>query len=235
MKLPWPLATAILAIALPAPALAQAYQCTPPRQIEPPRAPMPDGPVRRAPIASYILAASWSPEYCKFNGRRSRMQCSGQNGAFGFILHGLWPQAVKGPAPQWCSTKLQPSAETIRRNLCMTPAPSLLAREWAKHGSCMAEKPETYFKISGSLWRSLVWPDADWLSRRHGLTAGDLREEFVIANPEWQREQVGIETNSSGWLRGLRLCYSKDFKPRNCSRANFGAADDAPLKIWRGL
>ena len=225
----------MLALAVPTPAMAQAYQCALPSRIEAPRAPVPDGPVRRAPVASYVLAASWSPEYCRFNLRRDEIQCSGRFGRFGFVLHGLWPQAERGPAPQWCPTRAGLSPGTIRRNLCMTPAPSLMAREWAKHGSCMVRTPETYFRIGGILWRSLDWPDADRLSRRRNLTAGDLREAFVIANPAWSPEQVGIETSRSGWLRGLRLCYGKNFMPRNCSRRDWGPPDSASLKIWRGL
>jgi len=228
-------ALALLALTLPAPAVAQAYQCTVPKRIEAPRAPRPDGPVRRTPVGSYILAASWSPEYCKFAKSRSPMQCSRRNGYFGFVLHGLWPQAARGPAPQWCPTRRVPSVRTIRRNLCMTPSPQLMAREWAKHGSCMVRKPETYFKVSSILWRSINWPDADRLSRNKELTAGDLREAFVLANPGWEPEYVGIDANPNGWLRGLRLCYGKDFMPRNCPRWGLGPVNNTPLKIWRGL
>ena len=217
------------------PALAQAYQCSLPGRLDPIRPPRVDGPVRKVPVARYVLAASWSPEYCKSARNGSSMQCSGRNGRFGFVLHGLWPEAAKGPPPQWCSLTPRPRPETIRRNLCMTPVPWLLEHEWAKHGSCMAKKPETYFKVSGILWRSVQWPDADRLSRKRDLTAGDLREAFLAANPAWKREQIGVETNKRGWLRGMRLCYSRRFMPSRCERDDFGAPDSARLKIWRGL
>ena len=227
--------TTLAAALLPAPALAQAYQCTLPQRIERPAEPRPDGPARRLPIAGYILAASWSPDYCKMSGEKGSMQCSGRNGRFGFILHGLWPEAKNGPPPQWCATTPRPSADLIRRNLCMTPAPGLLEHEWAKHGSCMVRKPETYFKVSAILWRSLKWPDADRLSRRKDLTAGDLRRAFVRINPSWKTSQVGILSSRTGWLREVHLCYGRDFMPADCPRRAFGPADSAPLKIWRGL
>jgi len=195
----------------------------------------PDGPVRRVPVGGYTLAASWSPEYCRGARERDSMQCSGRNGRFGFVLHGLWPEARKGPPPQWCATAPHPSPELIRRNLCMTPAPGLIAHEWAKHGSCMAKKPETYLRVAGVLWRSLRWPDADALSRKQGLTAGDLRREFVAANPGWKTDQVGLLASRTGWLRELRLCYGRDFMPAACNRFQAGPPDSAPLKIWRGL
>ncbi len=226
-------ALALLVLAMPLPAHAQAYQCRLPGRIEPLRPPQPDGPVRRTPIAGYNLAVSWSPEYC--HNDKASMQCSGRNGRFGFVLHGLWPEARMGPPPQWCSVTPRPSPELIRRNLCMTPVPRLLEHEWAKHGSCMVATPEAYFRVSGILWHSLRWPDADRLSRQEGLTAGDFRRAFVAANPDWRADQVGIVLSRNGWLKELRLCYGRDFMPTRCDRRSFGPRDGAALKIWRGL
>lgn len=222
-----------LALALPASAMAQAYQCTLPQRIDPPRPVEPDGPTRRVPIAGYTLAASWSPEYCRDD--TTSMQCSGRNGRFGFVLHGLWPEARSGPAPQWCALEPRPSSELIRRNLCMTPVPWLLAHEWAKHGSCITKTPEAYFRTSAILWNSVHWPDADRLSRRRGLTVGDLREAFVVANPEWRREMVGVLLSQNGWLREVHLCYGQGFMPRTCPRGQMGPPDSEELKIWRGM
>lgn len=163
------------------------------------------------------------------------MQCSHRSGRFGFILHGLWPEAARGPAPQWCATVPQPAPDLLRQHLCMTPSPGLLVHEWTKHGSCMTQSPRKYFRVSEILWRSIRWPDADHLSRKKDLTAGDLRDEFVALNKDWPRTAVGIEQSHSGWLRELRLCYGRNFMPTACSPYQFGPADRAPLKIWRGL
>lgn len=228
-------ALALLLALLPSPALAQAYQCSLPERIQPLAPPRIDGPVRRAPVATYTLAASWSPEFCRSAGERGGMQCSGRNGRFGFILHGLWPEAAKGPPPQWCSRTPRPSPQLLRGNLCMTPSARLLEREWAKHGSCMVRTPAAYYRVSGILWRSLQWPDADRLSRQDGLTAGDFRQAFMLANPGWHAGQVGLTLSRNGWLREVRLCYGRDFKPRTCNRHMIGPPDATPLKIWRGL
>ena len=227
--------TLALALAAPAHAIAQAYQCTVPPRIERPPPVQPDGPSRKTPVAAYVLAASWSPEYCKMSGNRDSMQCSRRNGRFGFVLHGLWPEARTGPPPQWCATAPRPSPDLIRRNLCMTPVPWLLEHEWAKHGSCMTKRPETYFRVSAILWRSLRWPDADYLSRKKDLTVGDLRRAFVLANPSWRSSQVAVVLSRNGWLREVHLCYGRDFMPRDCPRGRRGPPDSAGLKIWRGL
>lgn len=91
------------------------------------------------------------------------------------------------------------------------------------------------FRHRGILWRSLRWPDADRLSRQDSLTAGDLRREFVLANPDWKPEQVGLVLGNAGWLREVHLCYGRDFMPAACSRGALGPPDSASLKIWRGL
>ncbi len=111
MRVSFSLVAALTALAgVPAPALAQAYQCSLPGRIDPVRPPRPDGPVRKVAVARYVLAASWSPEFCKSARDKASMQCSGNNGRFGFVLHGLWPEAKSGPDPQWCVDRSAPQA-----------------------------------------------------------------------------------------------------------------------------
>lgn len=225
----------LLALLQPVPARAQAYQCRLPDRVGTIRPVTPDGPARQVAIAGYTLNASWSPEYCKTSNDSVSMQCSGRQGRFGFVLHGVWPEGKAGLWPQWCGGGPEPNMQDLRPYLCMTPSAQLLAHEWAKHGSCMARTPETYFKVSARLWRALRWPDADRLSRQEGLTAGDLRAAFVLENPDWRTDQVGLLTSRNGWLKEVRLCYSRRFMPTRCTSAQYGPSDVTPLKIWRGL
>lgn len=223
------IALAALGLVFPASALAEVPQCRVPPQVSTPALPAPDGPRRVLPITGYTLALSWSPEYCRTRARDSRaaFQCGGKLGRFGFILHGLWPEGRPGMWPQWCpATPL--SAETVRRNLCMTPSPDLLAHEWAKHGACMTTAPDAYFKSGADLLRTMRFPDMNRLSRRPGLTAGDLRAAFRSIPATALR----VKTNPRGWLEEVHICYGKDFLPTACT--DRGAADSAPLKVWRG-
>lgn len=228
----------LVALLLPAPALAQAYQCRAPARIDLPPPPQPDGPRRTSPVNGYTLAISWSPEFCR-GGKAAKdpdnYQCNGRIGRFGFVLHGLWPESGQGKYPQWCSLTPRPTEADLKANLCMTPVPWLLEHEWAKHGSCMATTPAAYFKVAGILWNSLRLPDADRLSRQPGLTAGDLRRAFVARNPDFPLESVAVRTSNGGWLREIQICYGKDFMPRRCEARQFGPKNDVPLKIWRGL
>lgn len=119
--------------------------------------------------------------------------------------------------------------------MCMIPDARLQARQWEKHGSCRFGSAETYFKITRILWSSLRWPDFDRLSRKEGLTAGDIRETFAQANPYWEPEHVGLKLNARGWLQEMRLCYGSDFMPTVCKPHQYGPADAARARIWRGL
>lgn len=229
------LLVAAIAAILPAPLLAQAYQCRMPNISSVPQI-APDAKSRVLPVTGYTLALSWSPEFCKSRegSARHRTQCSGRNGRFGFVVHGLWPES-RGSWPQFCPAPRKLTPSELRRNLCMMPSPRLVARQWIKHGSCMARRPETYFKVTRILWNSLRWPDYDRISRKDGLTAGDIRKAFVDANPGWREDAVGVHLNARGWLEEFRLCYSKRFRPTRCDVQRFGARDGAKAKIWRGL
>ncbi|MBD3731024.1 MAG: ribonuclease T, partial [Sphingomonadales bacterium] len=149
--------------------------------------------------------------------------------------HGLWPEG-RSAAPLWCQTARRPSPATARTSLCMMPSPYLVAHEWAKHGACMTRTPEAYYKVTTILWRSIKLPDMDRLSRKEGLTAGDIRAEFVRLNGTyWRADMVGIEANRRGWVEELHLCYGKDFMPTRCTARQFGLRDAAQVKVWRGL
>ena len=228
---------AALALALPVIASAQAYQCAIPTG----RVAIPaierDGPVRQTRVTGYTLALSWSPEFCRFREESARhaRQCSGRAGRFAFVVHGLWPEGPRGSWPQWCQTRDAPTSQEMARSLCMSPDTRLVARQWAKHGSCMTRDAGTYLRITRILWNSLRWPDFDRLSRRRDLTAGDIRSAFTEANPAWESEHVGLVVNERGWMTEMRLCYGADFMPTACGARRFGPEDGAEVRIWRGI
>lgn len=217
------------------PALAQSYQCRVPQNLVVPDTRQ-DGPTRRVAITGYTFAMSWSPEFCRTrqSSPQHREQCSGRNGRFGMVVHGLWPDGNAG-WPQYCPSARRVSVPEAKRNMCMMPSARLMAEQWRKHGACMARSPESYFKVTRMIWGSLRHPDYDRLSREDGLTAGKIRAAFQLANPDWKPERVSVKLNARGWLEEVRLCYGKDWLPTRCKRGQRGAGDNVKAKIWRGL
>ena len=225
----------MLALALPSLANAQAYQCRAPQVTSVPRI-TPDGPARALPVTGYTLALSWSPEFCKPRAgeRAHAVQCSGANGHFGLVVHGLWPESWQS-WPQWCAASVALTPAEVRGAMCMMPSERLVARQWAKHGSCMVDRPAKYLKVTRILYRGLRWPDYDRISREEGLTAGRIRAAFADANPGWPENAIGVKLSKRGWLEEIRLCYAKTFRPARCTPSRWGAKNGVAAKIWRGL
>jgi ribonuclease T2 len=188
------------------------------------------------PVTGYTLALSWSPEFCRTrtDDASQAMQCGGRSGSFGLVVHGLWPEGAKG-YPQWCGAKRSLTPAQVRGALCLMPSERLVARQWAKHGSCMVPDPGAYLRITRVLYEGVRLPDYDRIAREDGLTAGRIRAAFADANPGWPESAVGVRLNERGWLEEIRLCYSRRFRPAPCTASRRGAKDSAPAKIWRGL
>jgi len=232
------LVTASLAIVVAVwPAQAQSYQCRAPSILNPaPAERKPAGEPRRVkPITGYTLALSWSPEFCRMrkDQPRHKTQCSGDDGSFAFILHGLWPDARSSAYPQWCRATKKLPAPVVKRNFCMMPSAHLMSREWAKHGTCMARRPETYFQILRIMFSAVQYPNMDRLSRRP-LTAGKLRNAFALENDGLEPEHIRLKVNQRGWLQEVRLCLGKNFRPKRCPTYMRAVKPDQQVKIWRG-
>jgi len=228
---------AVLLLAAPGTAFAQAVQCSLPAQTPRPR---PESSAanesrRFLPIGGYTLALSWSPQYCATaKGSGSAFQCSGNNGRFGFILHGLWPQGRARDWPQYCrATDLLPR-QVIRQNLCATPSAQLLQHEWAKHGSCMTTKPDLYFNLSRALYESVRYPDMAALARRETLTVGQFAAAFARANPGLQPEMISVQTTRSNRLGEVWLCMDRTMEFARCPLRQRGAKAASLLRIEPG-
>ena len=215
-------------------AQAQGSLCAIPPTLKAPRSENPPpGSQRILPISGYVLALSWSPQFCKLRDNESRF--SGQCGAappFGFILHGLWPDAEGQGEPRWCRKVPALSKALVRQNFCSTPSPQLQQREWAKHGSCITRDPAAYFASATRLFGSIKTPDMNTLSRSpldvRGFTAA-----FVAANPGLPADAIRLDLSDIGWLEEVRICYGTDYRPRACPRDISGAGDGARVRIWR--
>ncbi|WP_432767713.1 MAG: ribonuclease T(2) [Sphingopyxis sp.] len=231
------LSGAVLALLLaPTAAEAQALACRIPDRIPVPRIEQPrrDEPVRKPAIAGYLLAMSWSPQHCAGSrdpeGQRDGFQCSGKGGRFGWVLHGLWPEAATPGYPQWCRPAKIVPKPVLREHLCMTPSVQLLQHEWAKHGTCMSTNPAAYFRAAAILFRAVRFPDMRALAAKP-RTAGDVRRAFAAANQGIAPAMVAVAIDRDGWLNEVRLCLGPRMRPQRCQPFQAGARDRRTVRI----
>ena len=165
-----------------------------------------------APFDYYVLALSWSPSFCE--QRPGGDQC---DKGLRFVTHGLWPQYERG-YPENCfdeSNRRVPSG-LLRAYQDVAPSQGLLAHQWRKHGSCTGLSQEGYFKTTRAARQSVAIPEA--LAKASKSTRIDPRvveTAFMQANPGLDRDEVTI-TCSRGDLAEVRVCLTRDLKPRRC-------------------
>lgn len=187
--------TALALLALPLPALA-------------------DG-ERAGDFDYYVLALSWSPNWCKLEGEaRGSAQCGE---AFGWVVHGLWPQYEDG-WPAHCPTGARPpSRQQTAAQADLFGTGGAAWYQWKKHGSCSGLEAEAYFDTVRAAWTSVTRPEVlRRIDRTFKVPASLIEEAFLQANPTWEADMVTI-TCKSGHIQEARICLTKDLAPRTCA------------------
>ncbi|KQI67789.1 ribonuclease T [Loktanella sp. 3ANDIMAR09] len=183
----------------------------------------------------YVMALSWSPNWCDREGRaRNSPQCApGAN--YGWVLHGLWPQYEYG-YPQDCRTSVQPPSRGQTAAMVDIMGTSGLAwYQWNKHGSCSGLTSQAYFDLARRAYDSVAIPQAfRKLNRDVTLPASLIEEAFIDKNPELSPDGVTV-TCRDGAIQEARICLTRDLEPRDCGAdvvrdctlqsAAFGAID----------
>lgn len=221
-------------LGIPAQSLAQSISCPIPREIPRPyveRVPDDQEPVVRA-VAGYVLALSWSPQYCRGREDRPREALQCRDGRFGFVLHGLWPEAAGGNSPRWCAFAPRLPEALIRDNLCVSPSAQLIQHQWAKHGTCATTNARDYLRASSTLYGKVRYPDMASLARR-GVTVAEFRRAFARANRWLPERSIGVATTRDDYLVEVKICLDAAFKPRACNAYDRGRNLGRPLRIRR--
>ncbi|OKH52996.1 ribonuclease [Calothrix sp. HK-06] len=164
----------------------------------------------------YVLALSWSPDYCAAKGDNDPSQCK-QGKKLGFVLHGLWPQYQKG-YPASCTTERLP--ETVKQQFPnLFPSAKLYNHEWEKHGTCTGLTPAQYLTLSKQKKDSVSIPTAYAKpSKPFRTTINKLQSDFVGANPGFTSQSIAPYCSGSGrFLQEIFVCFTKDGKPGPCS------------------
>jgi len=158
----------------------------------------------------YLLTLSWAPEFC--HGHGDSPECQGKH--FGFVVHGLWPQYTSGGWPQTCSTApglADPSTMTD-----IMPDPSLVAHEWAKHGTCSGLDADDYFKTVRQAFTSIHVPAKfSGTSQQLLIAPADVKDAFVEANPQLRAQDMTVSCGNN-YLTAVSVCMGKDLKAVAC-------------------
>ncbi|MDF1727319.1 MAG: ribonuclease T2 [Sulfitobacter sp.] len=166
----------------------------------------------------YVLALSWSPNWCLREGdARGSPQCDAGSG-HGWILHGLWPQFHRG-YPSFCQTAERPPSRGTTSAMADIMGTSGLAwHQWKKHGSCTGLSAPAYYALSREAYGRVVRPDIfRRLQRTVKLPAAVVEEAFLKANPAMERDGVTI-TCRDGGIQEARICLSRSLDPVPCGQ-----------------
>jgi ribonuclease T2 len=167
----------------------------------------------------YVLSLSWSPSYCEASAERAPNRAPDQQcGArpFAFVVHGLWPQYEHG-FPSYC----QVPAPRLDRGIVgsvldLMPSPRLVFHEWDRHGTCSGLTPHAYFETMRKARAAVKIPD-DYLALGQPtmVTAADVADAFVKANPNLSRDDVAVMCDKKR-LSEVRICLTRSFAFRVC-------------------
>lgn len=166
----------------------------------------------------YVLALSWTPNWCALEGdARDSEQCDASRD-FGWTLHGLWPQYHRG-WPSFCRTAERPPSRGMTNAMADIMGSSGLAwHQWKKHGTCSGLSAPAYFALSRDAYASVNRPEIfRKLDKPVTLPSWVVEEAFLKANPGWDKDMLTI-TCRQGRIQEARLCLSKELEPVPCGR-----------------
>ena len=164
----------------------------------------------------YVLALSYSPNWCAQVGDARRdPQCADGRG-FTWVLHGLWPQYETG-WPSYCRTPHgdpNRSQTAAMADIMGSAGPAFY--QWKKHGRCSGLPAADYFNTSRAAYDSIKLPPIfEQITRDLTLPASVVEDAFIEANPALPRDAITI-TCKADMIAEARICLTKDLQPRRC-------------------
>lgn len=162
----------------------------------------------------YVLALSWSPNWCALEGEaRGAEQC---DRGFGWVLHGLWPQYEDG-WPSYCPTaERAPSRAMTGAEADLFGAGGAAWYQWKKHGVCSGLSARDYYRLAREAYGRITRPEVlRKLDRAVRLPASVIEEAFIKANPGLTPDMITV-TCTAGHIQEARICLTRSLEPRAC-------------------
>ena len=164
----------------------------------------------------YVMALSWSPNWCNRTGdARGSPQCDPGKG-HGWILHGLWPQYERG-YPEYCNTsERQPSRRMTSDMADIMGTSGLAWHQWKKHGTCSGLSAPDYYALSREAYGTVTRPPVfRRLKEAVRLPASVVEEAFLRDNDQLSADMITI-TCKQGQIQEARICLTRTLEPRVC-------------------
>ncbi len=169
----------------------------------------------------YVLSLSWSPTYCATDGQDDRFQCGDR--AYGFVVHGLWPQYERG-WPDYCDDGAAgPTRAEVNDILDLMPGRSLVEYEWEKHGTCTGLAAGAYLERVRDARGEVAIP-ADFADPLKALSTSPFNVEraFIAANPGLSPGGIAV-TCDGRLIEEVRVCLTRDLDFRPCREVDADA------------
>jgi len=171
-----------------------------------------------APFDYYVLSLSWAPGFCAQPGAAAGnpRECA-PGGRVGFIVRGLWPEAVAGKGPESCGTARRvpkPVVDFVLRDMLTD---GLVQHEWATHGVCTGLSPLDYFSSIVQARAAVQIPvQITSLQDQIRESPGQIEMQFAGANPSFPKAAFRTFC-PRGAFQEERICFDKNLKPRACT------------------
>lgn len=179
----------------------------------------------------YLLTLSWAPDFCAAPGGNKDPRECGAGQHVGFVVHGLWPQAVQGRASEDCASNPVKDS-TVTAMLRYIPTEGLIQHEWKTHGSCSGLSADDYFAAVRTSRDSVKIPAVfESMTIPASESAEQVEAQFADANAAFPRTAFRA-TCRGGTLQEVRICLDLNFKPQSCpvalGRCSTGAMNILP-------
>jgi ribonuclease T2 len=164
----------------------------------------------------YTLSLSWAPEHCA-ETNDSSTECAGSH-AYGFVLHGLWPDAAQGRGPEHCAGPDFDASLVTDELRAIMPSDGLIEHEWTTHGTCSGLSQTDYFVLAVRAFQMVKIPaELKTTTERVETPPSMVRREFVEANPDFPSAAFQVKEHA-GYLAEVRVCLTTDLRPLECGR-----------------
>jgi ribonuclease T2 len=206
-------------------------------------------------LTHYVLALSWQPAFCEFNGEKPECRDldGGDFGANNLTVHGLWPNDAPASGPSHCGVDAATRTLDTPESWCELPAPEIGPRtraaleqampgtascldrhEWIKHGSCSGIDAESYFRDTLRLAKAVQSTRlGEVVAANVGriVTAQQLANAFEVAFGAGASRALTLvcaERNGRHYLAEIRIALETDGLTGPLERDDLYLAVDSP-------